>query len=182
LATAFRFSVGDRVMSMADAASGTDGDLLHVHARPRIEHLSALAGGDHGQGVAPSERRERRPVYGIDGDVRFGRLTRANAFAVVKHRRFVLLAFSDHHDAVHRHGREDESHGVDGRAIGRFFVASTHPTGGGHGGRFGHPDELHGQVAVGRLSVVRHGHALEPSRSVRAAQRSSEGLKAGHLI
>src|SRR5438270_4377487 len=48
---------------------GPDGDLLHVHAGPGVEHGVPLTHGDDRHGVGAPERRRRRTVNGVDGDV-----------------------------------------------------------------------------------------------------------------
>src|SRR6185312_12365340 len=58
----------------------------------------------------------------------------------------------DDDDAVHRHAGQHGAHGLDGRAVGTDLVATSHPAAGGHGGGLGGPHEVHGEVAVGRLS------------------------------
>ena len=165
VADRFAFGPGDGFEVLGDAhvevddpdALGTDGDLLHVDAGPRVEHGAALADGDDGDGVAPPLRGQRGAVDGVDGDVggRPGAVT--DRFAVEEHGRFVLLALTDDHDAVHGHALERDAHGVDGGAVGAFLVPPTHPAGAGHGGGFGHPDDVEGEVAVGVAGHVGHG-------------------------
>ena len=104
-----------------------------------------------GERVAASERRERRAVDRVDGDVGLRRRAVADALAVVEHRRFVLLAFADDDDAVHRDGLEHDAHGVDRGAVGAVLVAATHEPRRGQRGRLGHAHQLHGEVAVRRL-------------------------------
>ena len=64
----------------------------------------------------------------VDGDVDLRRRAVADLLAVVEHRRLVLLALADHHDAVHRHGVEHQPHGVDGGAVGRLLLARARPS------------------------------------------------------
>ena len=54
----------------------------------------------------------------VDRDVHLGRRAVADPLAVVEHRRLVLLALADHHDAVHRDRVEHQPHGVHRRAVG----------------------------------------------------------------
>ena len=44
---------------------------------------------------------------------------------------------------------------MQGGAIGAFFVAPPHPSGGGHGGGFGHPHEFEREIPV-RNFLIRH--------------------------
>src|SRR5215216_6351070 len=132
---------------------GSHGDLLHVHARPGVEHRSPLREGDHGDGIGAAEGGERGPVDGVDGDVaRWA--TGTDLLAVVEHRRLVLLALTDDDDTVHGDVVEHEPHGIHGGLIGRLLVAPTHPAPGGEGGRLGHAGQLHGEVAVGCLALL----------------------------
>ena len=77
----------------------------------------------------------------------------ADLLAVEQHGRLVLLALADHDDAAHRDGADELAHRVDGRAVAAVLVAAPDPAAGGHRGRLGDPDELHGEVAVGRLAA-----------------------------
>ena len=52
------------------------------------------------------------------------------------------------------HAAEHDAHGVDGGPVGALLVAAAHPAGRRHGCRLGHPDQFHGQVAIGRLGTV----------------------------
>ena len=74
----------------------------------------------------------------------------------------VLLALADHHDAAHGHGVDERAHGVHRRAVRPVLVAASHPAGGGHGRRLGHPRELQGQVPVRRV-LGRLGAPVTPS-------------------
>ena len=55
----------------------------------------------------------------------------AHLFAVVEHRRLVLLALADHDDAAHRHRREQLAHRVDRRAVAAVLVTAADPATGG---------------------------------------------------
>ncbi len=79
----------------------------------------------------------------------------ADVLAVVEHGRLVLLALSDHDDAVHRDRVEHRAHRVDRRLIGGDLVAGARPAGGGERGGLGDADELEGEVAIGYRCV--HG-------------------------
>ena len=151
-----RFCVGVAVMSMRAGGLGADGDLVHVHARAGVEHGAPLADGDDGDGVGAAVGGERGAVDGVDGDVGERRGAVADALAVEQHGRFVLLAFADDDDAVHRHRGEHGAHGVDGGAIGAVLVAAADPPGGGECGRLGDTHQFEREVAVGLLRVGDH--------------------------
>jgi hypothetical protein len=73
--------------------------------------------------------------------------------AVVEHRRLVLLALADHHDAVHVHGVQHRVHPVDRRLVGGLLVPLPHQASRRQGGRLGDADELEREVAVDRDGV-----------------------------
>ncbi len=85
---------------------GVSRDLLHVDAGTRIEHRPSLRERDHRQRRRHSTSAQRGPLERVDSDVDLGRAAIADAFAVVEHRRVVLLALADDDEAVHRHGVE----------------------------------------------------------------------------
>ena len=109
------------------------------------------------------ERGRGGAVDRIDGDV--GRRGRAvpDALAVEEHGGVVLLPLADDDDAVHGDRLEDDPHGLDGGTVGAFLVAPAHPSSGGHGRCFSHPDEFHGQVTVRCPGVRRHDLTLTRS-------------------
>ena len=172
-ATARMLSLGDCSRLTLPAASGPDGQLLHVDARTGVEHGAPFAHRDDRQGAAPAQGGRRGAVDGVDGDVGVRRGAVADLLAVVEHRRFVLLALADDDHAVHRHAAEHDAHGVDRRAVGALLVAAAHPAGRRHGRRLGHPDQLQGQVAVRRLRAATFActHAGDPSARSRADVR-----------
>src|SRR5207248_4089520 len=94
---------------------------------------------------------QRRAVDRIYGNVAFRTIAVADFLAVVKHRRFVLLAFTDDDDALHRHGRHELPHGIHRGCVGTVLVAAADPPTGSHGSRFGDPDQLEREVAVRSL-------------------------------
>ena len=77
----------------------------------------------------------------------------ADLLAVEQHRRLVLLALADHHDAVHRHRVEHVAHRVDGRLVGSLLVAATDHPRRRQRRRLGHADEFERQVSI-RLARV----------------------------
>ena len=130
---------------------GRAGHLLHVHARPRVEHRAARRQRDHGQRARHPVRGERRALERVDGDVDLRRRAVADLLAVVEHRRLVLLALADHDDAVHLHRLEHVAHAVDGGLVGGLLVAQADQRRGREGGGLGDADELEREVAVGQL-------------------------------
>ena len=135
-----------------------DHQLLHVDARPRVEHGAAVREGHHRDGVGHALGGQGRPVDRVDGDVDLGQAAVADLLAVVEHGGVVLLALADHHHPGHRDRAEHVAHGVHGRLVDRLLVAEAHLAGRGHGGRLRDPDELEGQVAVGGLAFVSSFH------------------------
>ena len=142
--------LGQRAVEIEQVGDvGAAGDLLHVDARPRIEHRPALGQRDHGQRVGHAERGQPGALQRIDGDVDLGRDAVADLLAVEEHRRLVLLALADHHHAVHRDGVQHRAHRVHGGLVGSLLVAAADLAGGGQRGRLGHADELEREVAIG---------------------------------
>ena len=70
---------------------------------------------------------DRRAFERIEGDVDF-RSARADFFADIEHRRFVTLAFADHHRAIDRERIESLAHGIDRRLIGGLLIAAAGPS------------------------------------------------------
>ena len=87
----------------------------------------------------------------VDRDVDLRRRAVADLLAVVEHRRLVLLALPDHHDAVHPDRVEHVAHAVDRGLVGRLLVAPADQRRGRQGGGLGDADELEREVAVGQL-------------------------------
>ena len=131
---------------------GTGHELLHVEHRRRVEHRAARRHRHDRQRVAHAQGGEPGAVDRVDGDVALRPPAVADPLAVEQHRRFVLLALTDDHDAAHAHRVDQGAHRVDRGAIGAVLVAATDPAAGRHGGGLGHAHELHRQVAVGRLA------------------------------
>ncbi len=134
------------------------GHLLHVDAGAGVEHRAALGQGDHGERVRAALGGEARTLERVDRDVDLGRLAVADDLAVVEHRRLVLLAFADHHDAVHLDRVENGVHAVHRSLVGRLLVAHPEQAGGGEGGGLGHAHELEREVAIDGCGV--HGVRL----------------------
>ncbi len=145
------------VMSIEPARLGPDGDLLHVDARPGVEHGAALAHGDHRDGVAPTERGERRALDRVDRDVGVGvgsrrrparrcRASGASSFSPSP------MTTTPSIGTV----LSTIPHRLDRGAVGAVLVASSHPPRGGQGRRLGDADQLEGEVPI-RLLPLRHG-------------------------
>lgn len=126
----------------------TGGDLVHIEHRRRVEHRAALGHRQHRDGVRHALGHQGGAVDRIDGEVAIRPVAVADLLAVVEHRGVVLLALADHHHAPHRDGVDQFAHRVDGRAVAALLVAA-HPSAGGHGPGLGHPDQFHGEVAIG---------------------------------
>ena len=104
-----------------------------------------------------------------------------DVLAVVQHRGFVLLAFADHHDAVHGHGAQHDAHGVDGGPVGALLVPPAHPARGGQGGRLGGggPQPLPPpQGAVDRFGRGRPDSARRVPRRARGGMRGPAAWRA----
>ena len=93
----------------------------------------------------------------------------ADLLAVVEHRRLVLLALADHHQAVHRDRLQHVAHAVDGGLVGGLLVAASHQRRGGQRGGLGHAHELQREVAVGALVGGIRGHGLRGTYNNHAA-------------
>ena len=141
--------VGDRRGDVQHVGGvGPDGDLVHVEHRRRVEHRAAVGHRQNRDGVGHALAHQRGAVDRVDGEVAFRAVAVADVFAVVEHRRVVLLAFADHHDAAHRHRVHQLAYRVDGRAVAALLVAAADPAAGGHGAGLGDPHQLQGQVAI----------------------------------
>ena len=124
--------LGERVVEAEQVGgAGPGGDLLHVDAGAGVEHRAALGERDHRERRGHAAGGQRRALERVDGDVDDRRAAVADLLAVVEHRRLVLLALADHHDAVHRHGVEQQPHRVDRGAVGRLLLAAADPARGG---------------------------------------------------
>ena len=132
---------------------GADGELLHVEARTRVEHGAPVGHGDDSEGAAATECAQLGAVDRVDGDVGLGKAAVADSLAVEEHGGFVLLTLADDDDTVHGDGLEDHPHGVDGGGVRPFLVSPPEPPAGSERSRLRHADELHGEVAIGRLTV-----------------------------
>jgi hypothetical protein len=107
------------------------------------------------------------PLQRVDRDVDPLRSAVADALAVEKHRRLVLLTFADHHDAVHVHAVKHVAHRVDGRLIYRLLVTAADQPRRAERRRLGHADQIEREVAV----RPRGARALRHSPSVYATRR-----------
>ena len=133
---------------------GPDGDLVHVEHRRRVVHRAALGDRQHRDRVGHALAHQRRAVDRVDGEVARRAVAVADLFAVVEHRRVVLLAFADHHDAAHGHRVDQLAHGVDGGAVAALLVAAAHPATCRHRAGLSDSNELEGEVAVGGFPDV----------------------------
>lgn len=127
---------------------GADGDFVHVEHRRRVEHGAAIGYRQHRDGVGHALAHQRGAVNGVDGKVAFRSVAVAHFFAVVEHWCVVLFAFADDHHPAHGNRVDQFAHRVDRRAVAALLVAAAYPAARGHGSGLGHPDQLHGQVAV----------------------------------
>ena len=173
--------LGDREPDVDDVGGlRAGGQLLHVEDGRRVEHRAARRHREHREGVAHAERREPGAVDRVDRDVALGAVAVADVLAVEEHRRLVLLALADDHDAVHGHGADQLAHRVDGGAVRAVLVAPADPAAGGHRGGLGDAHQLQGEVAVRRLDRrrQRRGDARRPrvSRSSVRAPSSACAL------
>ena len=151
--------LGQRAVEVEEVGDlGTAGDLLHVDDRARVEHRAALGQRDHRERARHAERGQARPLERIDRDVDLRWRAVADVLAVVEHRRLVLLALADHHDAVHRHRLEHVAHGVDRGLVGSLLVAAADHPSRGQRRRLGHPDEFEGQVPIHPDVLVIEAH------------------------
>ena len=172
------FDLGDRADVLGDRRGdvedvrgvGADGDLVHVEHRRRVEHRAAVGHREHRDGVGHALAHQRGAVDRVDGEVAVRAVAVADLFAVVEHRRVVLLALADHHDAAHRHRVHQLAHGVDGRAVAALLVAAADPATRGHRAGLGDPDELEGEVAVRGFTTRTCSHGCRLSQKRVAAR------------
>ena len=137
---------------------GPDGDLVHVEHRRRVEHGAALGHRQHRDRVGQALAHQRRAVDRVDREIAVRPVAVADLLAVVEHRRVVLLALADHHDAAHRHRVDQLTHRVDGRAVAALLVAAAYPAARRHRACLGDSHEFEGEVAVGGFTT-RGAHA-----------------------
>ena len=146
--------LGDRRVDVDDVGGvGTDRELLHVDARPRVEHRAALGDGDapRSRSACPwpsawcrrsGRRRCRTPGPAV-----------ADLLAVEQHGASSFspspMTTTPSIETVPM-----RAHRVDGGAVAAVLVAPADPAAGGHRRGLGDPDELHGQVAVGCLTAA----------------------------
>ena len=130
--------------------AGADRDLVHVDVG-RIEQRSALRhrhGGNRARHVLGAQRRafER-----IDRDIDLRAGLAPHLLADEQHRRLVALALADHDGAVDRQLVELAPHGVDGRLVGRLFVATPAQPRSRYRGTLGHTHDLERKDALEHL-------------------------------
>src|SRR6185312_8423146 len=126
-----------------------DGDLVHVEHRRRVVHGAALGNRQHRDRVGDALGHQCRPVDRVDGEVARRSVAVADLFAVVEHRRVVLLTFADHHHTPHGYRVDQLAHGVDGGAVSALLVAAPYPAACRHRAGLSDSNELEGEVAVG---------------------------------
>ena len=145
--------LGDRVADVDDVGGlGAGDELLHVEHRGRVVHRAARR-----RPPAPRWRcscpwrpawcrRSGRPRRRTRGRCRRrpARRCRASGRCPSRPRRSPRRRASP---TV----RDQRAHRVDRGAVGAVLVAAADPAAGGHGGGLGDPDQLEGEVAVGRL-------------------------------
>ncbi len=148
---------------------GTDGDLVHVEHRRRVEHRAAFGHRQHRDGVRHALGHQGGAVDRVDGEVAVRAVSVADLLTVVEHRGVVLLALADHHHPAHRHRVDQLAHRVDRGAVAALLVAAAHPASGGHRARLGDPDQFQGEVAIGGFAAagVRHPVIVPEPRSSR---------------
>ncbi len=164
------------VMSIDAASLAAGGDLFHVHAGARVEHRAPLGDGDDRERIGLAARDQAGAVDRVDGDIDHRRVARAQALAVIKHRRLVLLSLADHDDAIHVHDVEQKPHGVDGRLVGGVLVTPSHPPRGRQGGGLGGADQVEGQVGIGRGDQRPAGLWVGPLMQTSAERRRADGV------
>src|SRR5437762_1099237 len=60
----------------------------------------------------------------------------------------ILFALADDDHTVHREPAKRSPHGINGGAVGRVLIATTHPAGAGERASLGDPYQFEGQVAT----------------------------------
>ena len=131
----------------------SDDQLLHV-VEVGVEHRAPL-GERHGRDATGNAARDQPgAVDRIDRDVDRRGIAVADLLTDVEHRRLVLLALADDHDAVHVDEPEAPAHRIDGGLVGLLLLVAPHVPGRGHRGALGDADQLEGKVAVDRRPQV----------------------------
>ena len=158
---------GDRIVQADDSGRQTSAhrDLVHVDIGC-VQKVAMFGQCDRGQRIRASLGGQRRALQWIDRDVHAG-TAGADLLTDIQHRRFVHLAFADHHRAVDRHRVERLAHGFHRRAVGLILLALADPMRGRQSRRLGHAHQFQREVAVGHLAgarLVLVGHEFLLSR------------------
>src|SRR4029453_16394420 len=120
----------------------------HVHGRARGEHGATRRHPDDADGVGQALGGQCGAVDRVDCDVPLRPGAIADPLTVVEHGGLVLLALTDHHDAVHPDCAEHWAHGVNGGRIHLVLVTEAHVPGAVDRGGFGRPDQLECEISV----------------------------------
>ena len=129
---------GRRLVEIDDALAGRSGrDLFHVGIGA-MKQVAAIRHGDAPpSALGPPVAQMVVPSSGSSAMSTLGP-PRADLLADVEHRRFVALAFADHHRAVDGKRIERLAHRVHRRLVRRFFVAAAGQPGAIQRRRFGY--------------------------------------------
>ena len=138
----------------------TNGQLVHIGVRC-VQHRSAWPHGNHCQCVGHVFGGQRGAFQWIKRDIDARTIAGSHFFADVQHRRFVALAFANHHHTFDVEQVQLFAHGVHCRLVGGFFVATPDQRGRGQGGLFGDSGQAQRQHAVVE-GGIRGGHTQYP--------------------
>jgi hypothetical protein len=107
-----------------------------------VQEGAVLRHGERGDGARHVLGAERRAFERIDRDVHLGSGSGADFLADEQHRRFVHLAFADHHGAVDGKRAQLAAHGIDRGLIRHLFRAAAAQPRCGHGGLLRYPHDF----------------------------------------
>ena len=127
--------------------AAADRDLVHIGIG-RVQEAALAGDRDAGDRVGAAGGGDGGAFQRIERDVDLGATAGADPLADIEHRRFVTLAFADHHRAVDVEHVQGLAHGVDRRLVGGMLVAAAHPGAAGDRRPLGHPDRFEREIAI----------------------------------
>ena len=130
--------------------AGADRQLVHIGIG-RVQQAALFRRRQHRKRIRPGLGGDGGAFQGIKRDVDLRAFADPDLFADIQHRRFVTLAFADHHGAVHIERVERLAHRFDRGGISRFLVPAPDQLRRCNCRRFGHAHQFQHQHALDRI-------------------------------